>query len=288
MRAEEGHADRLGGDRSARSGRHRRDRRGAARSRRRPEDEAAARHCRQRSPATALRVDRAFTGRANLFASSAGRVRGRQAARSTGSTASIQPSRVATLAGLSAGGRQGEMVATVKIIPFAVAAGRARRGRRRRRRAPLIAGRALPPCEGRCRLDAAAGPQAQRHRQDAASHRRAACARSGAAIVAERRVPHEHDGAVAEASREVLRAGDELVMVFGASAMVDRARRRSGGDRSRRRDVSRTSACRSIPAISCCSATLGGKPVLGAPGCARSPKENGFDWVLDRLLAGLT
>jgi molybdenum cofactor cytidylyltransferase len=32
---------------------------------------------------------------------------------------------------------------------------------------------------------------------------------------------------------------------------------------------------------------LGGRPVLGAPGCARSPKENGFDWVLMRLLAGL-
>jgi molybdenum cofactor cytidylyltransferase len=30
-----------------------------------------------------------------------------------------------------------------------------------------------------------------------------------------------------------------------------------------------------------------GKPVLGAPGCARSPKENGFDWVLHRLLAGI-
>jgi molybdenum cofactor cytidylyltransferase len=27
--------------------------------------------------------------------------------------------------------------------------------------------------------------------------------------------------------------------------------------------------------------------VLGAPGCARSPKENGFDWILMRLLAGL-
>ena len=25
--------------------------------------------------------------------------------------------------------------------------------------------------------------------------------------------------------------------------------------------------------------------MLGAPGCARSPKENGFDWVLQRLLA---
>jgi molybdenum cofactor cytidylyltransferase len=32
---------------------------------------------------------------------------------------------------------------------------------------------------------------------------------------------------------------------------------------------------------------IGGKSVLGAPGCARSPKENGFDWVLDRLIAGL-
>jgi molybdenum cofactor cytidylyltransferase len=30
-----------------------------------------------------------------------------------------------------------------------------------------------------------------------------------------------------------------------------------------------------------------GRPVLGAPGCARSPKENGFDWVLVRLLCGL-
>jgi molybdenum cofactor cytidylyltransferase len=30
-----------------------------------------------------------------------------------------------------------------------------------------------------------------------------------------------------------------------------------------------------------------GVPVVGAPGCARSPIENGFDWVLMRLLAGL-
>ena len=30
-----------------------------------------------------------------------------------------------------------------------------------------------------------------------------------------------------------------------------------------------------------------GKTLLGAPGCARSPKENGFDWVLMRLLAGI-
>ncbi len=32
---------------------------------------------------------------------------------------------------------------------------------------------------------------------------------------------------------------------------------------------------------------VGGRPVLGLPGCARSPKINGFDWVLERLVAQL-
>ena len=32
---------------------------------------------------------------------------------------------------------------------------------------------------------------------------------------------------------------------------------------------------------------VGERVVLGLPGCARSPRENGFDWVLQRLIAGL-
>lgn len=32
---------------------------------------------------------------------------------------------------------------------------------------------------------------------------------------------------------------------------------------------------------------LDGKPVIGLPGCARSPKLNGADWVLERTIAGL-
>ncbi|HYZ41595.1 MAG TPA: molybdopterin-binding protein, partial [Stellaceae bacterium] len=32
---------------------------------------------------------------------------------------------------------------------------------------------------------------------------------------------------------------------------------------------------------------VGERGVLGLPGCARSPKVNGFDWVLERLVAGL-
>ena len=31
---------------------------------------------------------------------------------------------------------------------------------------------------------------------------------------------------------------------------------------------------------------LGGRPVVGLPGCARSPALNGVDWVLERLAAG--
>jgi molybdenum cofactor cytidylyltransferase len=33
--------------------------------------------------------------------------------------------------------------------------------------------------------------------------------------------------------------------------------------------------------------SLGDRPAVGLPGCARSPKVNGFDWVLQRLVAGL-
>ncbi|RLJ41547.1 molybdenum cofactor cytidylyltransferase [Litoreibacter meonggei] len=32
---------------------------------------------------------------------------------------------------------------------------------------------------------------------------------------------------------------------------------------------------------------LGGKPVIGLPGCARSPALNGADWVLERLICGV-
>lgn len=33
---------------------------------------------------------------------------------------------------------------------------------------------------------------------------------------------------------------------------------------------------------------IGDKPVIGLPGCARSPALNGADWVLERLVCGLT
>jgi molybdenum cofactor cytidylyltransferase len=108
---------------------------------------------------------------------------------------------------------------------------------------------------------------------------------AGAAIMAERRVAHEQS-ALAKAIDEVLKQGAELVIVFGASAIADR------------RDVI-PAAVEAIggriehfgmpvdPGNLLLIGDARGRPVLGAPGCARSPKENGFDWVLMRLLAGL-
>ena len=88
--------------------------------------------------------------------------------------------------------------------------------------------------------------------------------------------------AVAEAVAALARDND-MVVVFGASAVSDRADVVPAAITARRRHgAARRHAGR--PGNLMCSATLAGKPVLGAPGCARSPKENGFDWVLDRLI----
>jgi molybdenum cofactor cytidylyltransferase len=98
-------------------------------------------------------------------------------------------------------------------------------------------------------------------------------------------VPHD-ETALAASVKELLGLGAELVIVFGASAIADR------------RDVI-PAAITGIggaiehfgmpvdPGNLLLIGSAGGVPVLGAPGCARSPVENGFDWVLMRLLAGL-
>ncbi len=83
-----------------------------------------------------------------------------------------------------------------------------------------------------------------------------------------------------------MKAGAELVLIAGASAILDR------------RDVipaAVTALGGTIehfgmpvdPGNLLLTARVGAVPILGLPGCARSPKVNGFDWVLRRVLAGL-
>ena len=111
----------------------------------------------------------------------------------------------------------------------------------------------------------------------------------GARLGAERRVAHD-EAAIGRAVADALAEGSDLVVVSGASAVVDR------------RDVVPQGIVAAGGAIDHFGmpvdpgnllllghALRAGKrvPVIGMPGCARSPKLNGFDWVLRRLAAGV-
>ncbi|HWK65570.1 MAG TPA: molybdopterin-binding/glycosyltransferase family 2 protein [Rhizobiaceae bacterium] len=109
-------------------------------------------------------------------------------------------------------------------------------------------------------------------------------ARSGSHVVGERRTRHD-ESAVADAIAALADESD-VIVIFGASAMSDpddvvpAAIREAGGEVLR-------AGMPVDPGNLIVLGSLDGKPVLGAPGCARSPKENGFDWVLDRLIADI-
>ena len=89
-------------------------------------------------------------------------------------------------------------------------------------------------------------------------------------------------GAIAEA----VRADADLILLFGASAIADRrdvlpaALECAGGEVA-------VLGMPVDPGNLLMAGSLGGRDVLGLPGCARSPKLNGFDFVLWRVLAGL-
>ena len=106
-----------------------------------------------------------------------------------------------------------------------------------------------------------------------------------ATITTDLRVSHEAAPLAQAIAAEVAGPAD-IIVVFGASAITDR------------RDVIPQALLEAggriehlgmpvDPGNLLLIGELAGKPVIGAPGCARSPKENGFDWVLQRCLAGI-
>ncbi|HUL88649.1 MAG TPA: molybdopterin-binding/glycosyltransferase family 2 protein [Pseudolabrys sp.] len=246
------------------------------------EDEAAAEIARAVA-GKGVRFDRAFTGRCNLFAETAGVL-------IVDKGAVDRLNRIdeaVTLATLSEFKPvvEGEMIATVKIIPFAVASAQ-------RDAALAEAAKAKPviriaPYKIRkigivSTLLPGLAPKVVEKTLKVMADR---IAPTGASIIAERRVLHDQTS-LAKAVDELLNSGAELLVVFGASAIADR------------RDVI-PAALESVggeiehfgmpvdPGNLMLVGKARGVAVLGAPGCARSPKENGFDWVLMRLLAGL-
>lgn len=236
--------------------------------------------------AAALRSDNlvarpAATGRVNLHAAAAGvfSVDADAVAAINGVDPAITLATLADKVCVEAG----QMVATVKIIPFAVPSALVQAALDR------LAGKmplrvdpfdAKPVLLIQTELPGIKPSVLDKTRRVT----QARLDRSGSAILAERRVAH--DGAALAAA---LRGRPEevgLVLVFGASALCDFddvipfAIREAGG-------VVLRAGMPVDPGNLLVLGRIGTATVIGAPGCARSPKENGFDWVLDRVLAGL-
>ncbi|MCF3933665.1 molybdopterin-binding/glycosyltransferase family 2 protein [Acuticoccus sp. M5D2P5] len=244
------------------------------------EDDAARRLAEAVAGAGVTR-DRADTGRANLFAAHNGLVAVRAA--DVDAFNAVDPA--LTLATLPAFQRvtKGQMVGTVKIIPFAapetsVAAA-----------IGSLNGGILDVAPWRIRRVAAISTTLPSLKESVIDKTLSIFDRRladpGAVIASERRVPHAVEP-LAEALRDAV-AKAELSVVFGASAVVDAhdvipAAIEAAGGRVIQVGMPVD------PGNLLVLGEIGGHPVIGAPGCARSPKVNGFDFVLDRLLAGLT
>ena len=251
------------------------------------EDEAAGRCAAAMLAAGAgLTADSAATGRANLRAAHDGLlVPDRDAIDRLNA---IDPRlTVATLAE----GRvtAGELVATVKVVPFHVADALVAAWER-------LAAPAHPPAAA-LRVAGWSGvrvshvstvlPSLKGATMD--KTRRVLAARlegTGASLGDERRVPHGRE-ALAAALRGVTEAeAPDVLLVFGASAVTDAADVVPAAIGMAGGAVERV-GMPVDPGNLLVLARLGPAVLIGAPGCARSPARNGFDMVLDRALAGV-
>ncbi|WP_337660520.1 molybdopterin-binding protein [Anderseniella sp. Alg231-50] len=98
-------------------------------------------------------------------------------------------------------------------------------------------------------------------------------------------VAHTIDG-VAAGIRQLKATGHNPVLVFGASAIVDRGDVVPAGLEAAGGQIVHL-GMPVDPGNLLLLGTLSGEAVIGVPSCARSPKLNGFDWVLGRVLAGI-
>jgi molybdenum cofactor cytidylyltransferase len=243
------------------------------------EDDAAARLA-NHVVGSGLRADRPFTGRANLFAMHNGVLRIDTAAVDRINAVD----EAVTLATLPAFRSvvAGEMAATVKIIPFAVA-GSLLAQAMAAAASPVIAVEPYRPMRLGVLSTVLPGLKPSVINKTIAILSTRLCA-TQSAIVAEEKLAHTTPALADAIARFVPQC--DLIIIFGASAITDRrdvipsAIEQAGG----------TIEHFGMPVDPGNLLLLGhvqGKTIIGAPGCARSPKENGFDWVLQRLLAGI-
>jgi molybdenum cofactor cytidylyltransferase len=243
------------------------------------EDEAAARIA-TAIPVDHLRFSPATTGRVNIFSTVNGLFRASPAV--VDRLNRIDPA--ITLACLKdhAEVKAGDMVATIKIIPLAVPGSAVEQAV-----ALLAASRPFEVKPFTARAVALIATQLPSLKTSVMDKTRRLLDQrlgaSGSRITAEHRVAHA-TAAVAEKIADAL-ADSQMIIVFGASAVADAddvipaAIRAAGG-------TVEQVGLPVDPGNLLVLGHVGDVPVIGAPGCARSPKENAFDWVLARIFAG--
>ncbi len=247
------------------------------------EDEAAARLAHAIAGAH-LRVEKPFTGRSNLFAEQAGVLLFDADAldRVNEIDERVTLATLPTFRAVVAG----EMVATVKIIPFAAPGEVVARAEIAARDVGLRISPYQPMRVGVIStLLPGLKPSVIAKTLRVFEER---LAPAGATIATEARVAHT-TSALSAAIRRVAPECD-LIVVFGASAITDRrdvipAALEAAGGRIEQFGMPVDPG--NLLLLGRLGDGASQKTVLGAPGCARSPKENGFDWVLQRLLAGV-
>lgn len=230
----------------------------------------------------------AFTGRCNLYAETRGLVV-IDASRLAAINALHESVTIATLPPFEAVETK-QMVATVKIIPFA---------------APETAVALAESLASQDTPLVTIAPYAAKSVGLVMTHLpgtkasvldntvrtvRARLDRLDATLVTETRVDHD-EAAIADAVATEVAAGRDMVLVSGASAVVDRGDVVPAGIEAAGGTIEHFG----MPVDPGNLLLLGhierngqSVPVIGMPGCARSPKLNGFDWVLQRLAADLT
>jgi molybdenum cofactor cytidylyltransferase len=246
-----------------------------------PENEAADRMARA-FDGPLLSRRRAVTGRVNLHADSPGLLR-IDAAAIDRINLTDEAFTIATLPDFTQV-VAGEMVATIKVIPFAVPGAALDAIERLARGTQAIALHKFARRTVGLVLSELPGLK-QSVVEGTIEATDARIAHLGGTLLPPRRCPHD-EAAIAAELHALIAEGADLLLVAGASATVDR------------RDVGPAGVVRAggeithfgmpvDPGNLICLGHIGALPALVLPGCARSPKANGIDQVLQRLFAGL-
>ena len=244
------------------------------------EDSAAARLAQALATPT-LTATRASTGRVNLVATMPGLLRVDRAGLDAVNAVN-EALTVGTLPDAASFAAR-EMVATIKIIPFAVAEHVLAEAERVAQQRPVLQLHPFRPLRVGLVMTSLPG---MKHSILAGTAEATAARVAGltGTLLPPLECAHA-EAPIAEALQALMAQGVDILLVAGASAVVDR------------RDVGPAGIVAAggeilhfgmpvDPGNLICLGRIGARPALVLPGCARSPKLNGIDWVLSRLFAG--